>query len=121
MANARLGDSESTGLYGVMSYIVVRRRNEIGVRFALGATRSNVYRLIAKDATIMVAVGLSLGIIVSLYLSQYAESLLFELKARDPLTLILAGALMAITAAMATLLPARRAAHLEPITALRQE
>lgn len=115
------GCLSTLGLYGVMSYIVVRRRNEIGVRFALGATRSNVYRLIAKDATIMVAIGLSLGIIASLFLSRYAESLLFELKARDPLTLILAGVLMAITAAIATLLPARRAAHLEPITALREE
>jgi ABC-type lipoprotein release transport system permease subunit len=69
----------------------------------------------------MVVLGLSLGIIASLFLSRYAESLLFELKARDPLTLILAGAVMAITAVMATLLPARRAAHLEPITALREE
>ncbi len=109
------------GLYGVMSYIVARRKNEIGVRFALGATRGNVYRLIAKDATIMVAVGLLFGVIVSLCLSRYAESLLFELKASDPLTLILAGALLAMTAAIATLLPARRAARLEPIAALRVE
>ena len=109
------------GLYGVMSYIVARRRNEIGVRIALGATRSNVYRLIAKDAAIMVAAGLSLGVTASLFLSRYAESLLFGLKARDPLTLILAGALLAITAAMATLLPARRAAQLELTTALREE
>jgi predicted permease len=109
------------GLYGVMSYIVARRRNEIGLRFALGATRSNVYRLIAKDAMTMVATGLFVGIITSLFLSRYAESLLFELKARDPLTLIMAGALLAITAAIATLLPARRAARLEPITALREE
>jgi hypothetical protein len=109
------GCLSTLGLYGVVSYIVVRRRNEIGVRLALGATRTNVYRLIAKDAMIMVAAGLSL------FLSRYAESLLFELKARDPLTLILAGALLAITAAIATFLPARRAAQLEPITALREE
>ena len=109
------------GLYGVMSYIVARRRNEIGVRFALGATRGNVYGLIAKDASIMVAAGLSLGIIVSLVLARYVESLLFEMKARDPLTLFLAGVLLAATAAMATLLPASQAARLEPITALREE
>jgi putative ABC transport system permease protein len=109
------------GLYGVMSYMVARRRNEIGVRIALGATRSSVYRLIAKDAATMVAAGLSLGVTASLFLSRYAESLLFELKARDPLTLILAGALLAITAAIATLLPARRAAQVELITALREE
>jgi predicted permease len=109
------------GLYGVMSYIVMRRRNEIGIRFALGATRGNVYRLIAKDATMMVAIGLIAGIAASLFLSRYAESLLFELKARDPLTLTLAGALLAITAAIATFLPARRAARLEPVSALREE
>ncbi len=115
------GCLSTLGLYGVMSYIVVRRRSEIGIRLALGATRNNVYRLIGKDAAIMVAVGLGLGVVASLLLSRYAESLLFELKARDPLTLILAGALLAITAAIATLLPARRAANLEPIKALREE
>jgi putative ABC transport system permease protein len=115
------GSLSTVGLYGVMSYIVMRRRNEIGVRLALGATRSNVYRLIAKDATLMVAAGLLAGAIVSLWLSRYAESMLFELKPRDPLTLVVAGALLSATAAIATLLPARRAAQLEPIAALRQE
>lgn len=115
------GCLSTLGLYGVMSYIVVRRRNEIGIRFALGATRGNVYRLVARDATIMVAAGLAAGVVASLLLSQYAESLLFELKAKDPLILISAAVLLAITAAIATLLPARRAARLEPITALREE
>ncbi|HEY3936770.1 MAG TPA: ABC transporter permease [Bryobacteraceae bacterium] len=115
------GCLSTLGLYGVMSYIVARRRNEIGVRFALGASRSNVYRLIARDAAMMVAAGLLLGVAASLLLSRYAESLLFELKARDPVSLILAGTLLAITAAIATLLPAARAARLEPITALREE
>jgi putative ABC transport system permease protein len=115
------GCLSTLGLYGVMSYIVVRRRNEIGIRFALGATRGNVYRLIAKDATIMVAAGLGVGVIASLLLARYAESLLFDLKARDPLILISAGALLAVTAAVATLLPASRAARLEPVTALREE
>jgi predicted permease len=115
------GCLSTLGLYGVMSYIVVRRKNEIGIRFALGATRSNVYRLIAKDATIMVTAGLSLGVMASLSLSRYAESLLFDLKARDPLTLILAVALLAVTALIATLVPARRAARLELLTALRDE
>src|SRR6185437_323536 len=103
-----------------MSYVVVRRRNEIGIRVALGATRGNIYRLIAKDTTIMVAAGLLLGVIALLLLSRYAQSLLFDLKATDPLTLLFAAALLAITAAVATLLPARRAARLEPISALRE-
>ena len=109
------------GLYGVMSYVVVRRRSEIGIRFALGATRGKVYQLIAKDAAIMVVAGLFLGVTASLFLSRFAESLLFELKARDPFILISAGALLASTAAIATLLPARRAARVEPISALREE
>jgi predicted permease len=115
------GCLSALGLYGVMSYIVVRRRNEIGIRVALGATRSNVYRLIATDAAVMVGTGLFAGVLGSLFLSRYAESLLYGLKARDPLTLVLAGLLLALTAALATFLPARRAARLEPIAALREE
>jgi ABC-type antimicrobial peptide transport system permease subunit len=109
------------GLYGVMSYFVVRRKSEIGLRIALGATQGNVYRLIAKDATIMVAVGLVLGLCAALCLAQYAESMLFQLKAKDPLTLVSAAVLLAITAMVATLIPARRAARLEPTAALREE
>jgi len=109
------------GLYGVISYMVARRRTEIGIRVALGATRSNVYTLVARDAAMMVASGLFVGFTVALLLSRYAESLLFELKARDPLTLLLAGSLLTITAGIATMLPARRAARLEPTTALREE
>ncbi len=115
------GCLSALGLYGVMSYIVVRRRNEIGVRLALGASRSSVYKLVAKDATLMVAAGMSLGLVASLALSRYAESMLFGLKARDPFTLAMAGALLAITAAVATFLPARRAAQLEPVAALRED
>jgi predicted permease len=115
------GCLSALGLYGVMSYIVVRRRNEIGIRVALGATRSNVYRLIATDAAVMVGTGLFAGVLGSLFLSRYAESLLYGLKARDPWTLVLAGLLLALTAALATFLPARRAARLEPIAALREE
>jgi predicted permease len=115
------GCLSALGLYGVMSYIVVRRRNEIGIRVALGATRSNVYRLIASDAAIMVGTGLFVGVVGALLLSRYAESLLFGLKARDPLTLTLAVMLLAATAVVATFLPARRAARLEPVAALREE
>ena len=115
------GCLSALGLYGVMSYMVARRRSEIGIRMALGAVGSNIYILILKDAALMLGIGLAVGFIASLLLSRYAESQLFDLKARDPLSLIAAGLLLAITAAIATLLPARRAARLEPTVALREE
>ncbi len=115
------GCLSALGLYGVMSYMVVRRRSEIGIRMALGAIGANIYSLVLKDAALMVGIGLLTGFTATLLLSRYAESQLFELKARDPLSLLLAGLLLAITAAIATLLPARRAARLEPTMALREE
>jgi predicted permease len=115
------GSLSALGLYGVMSYLVARRRGEIGIRMALGAVGSNIYGLILKDAALMLGAGLAVGFTASLLLSRYAESQLFELKARDPLSLVAAGLLLAITAAIATFLPARRAARLEPTAALREE
>jgi predicted permease len=109
------------GLYGVMSYVIVRRRNEVGIRLALGATRGSVYRLIALDAGAMLLAGLAIGIAAYLSLSHYAESLLFGLKPTDPLTLILASGVLITTGIIATLTPAIRAARLDPMTALRSE
>lgn len=115
------GCLSALGLYGVMSYMVARRRIEIGIRMALGAVGSNIYVLVLKDAALMLGIGLLVGFTASGFLARYAESQLFELKAWDPLSLILAGLLLAITAAIATFLPARRAARLEPTAALREE
>ncbi len=115
------GCLSTLGLYGVMSYLVIRRRSEIGVRLALGASRRNVYGLIAKDASRMVLVGVAVGVGVSLLLGRFAQSLLFGLKGNDPISLLAAAALLASTAAFATLIPARRAAGVEPTMALREE
>ncbi len=109
------------GLYGVMSYMVVRRRNEIGVRIALGASGQSVIGLVLKEAVRLLFVGLALGLAVSFALSRYAESLLFGLKANDALTIAAAAALVAGTALLAGLVPARRAARLDPAVALRDE
>jgi putative ABC transport system permease protein len=111
----------SLGLYGVMSYIVARRHGEIGIRLALGATSGSVYQLIARHATVMVITGLLIGVIASLSLSHFAESLLFDIKPTDPLTLLLAAGLLMATAILATLIPAARATKLDPIIALRSE
>ena len=109
------------GLYGVMSYLVARRRTEIGLRLALGAARSNVMKLVLKDAAKMVAIGLVVGIAGSLLLARFAESLLYGLKGGDPATLATAAALLTLAALGATLIPAQRAAWLEPVAALREE
>ncbi|MBV9264542.1 MAG: ABC transporter permease [Acidobacteriaceae bacterium] len=109
------------GLYGVTSYIVARRRNEIGVRVALGATRARVYGLVAKDVSIMLATGLLVGVMVSLLLSHYAKSVFYHLKSDDPLILTLATGLLVATGSIAALFPARRAANLDALSALREE
>jgi putative ABC transport system permease protein len=109
------------GLYGVMSYLVVRRTNEIGIRLALGAGRGNILALIMREAAILLAIGLAAGTVAALVTVPVAGSLLFGLKPYDPTMLVLAAALLAAVTAAASYLPARRAARLEPMSALRQE
>jgi putative ABC transport system permease protein len=109
------------GLYGVMSYMVARRRNEIGVRVALGASARDVVRLVLTEAGRLVVVGLVIGAVSAFVLARYAESLLFGLKPGDATTLLFACLLLAMTAAVACLLPARRALKLDPAAVLRDE
>ncbi len=109
------------GLYGVMSYGVARRTNEIGIRMALGARNRSVLWLVLREALLLVAIGLVVGVLASLALTKTAASLLYELKPNDPLTIALATFLLATVAAVAGYLPARRAARVDPMTALREE
>jgi ABC-type antimicrobial peptide transport system permease subunit len=109
------------GLYGIISYLVARRRNEVGIRMALGAERQQVMRMFLRDALRLVMIGLVIGTFVSLIAMRGAASLLFGLKSYDPITLSLAGALLASVAAVASFLPAYRAAKLDPMIALRDE
>ena len=109
------------GLYGVMSYGVARRTNEIGIRMALGARNRSVLWLVLREALLLVAIGLVVGVFASLALTKTAASLLYELKPNDPLTIALATFLLATVAAVAGYLPARRAARVDPMTALREE
>jgi predicted permease len=109
------------GLYGVISYTVARRRNEIGVRMALGAGRRDVLTMILKEAAVLLAIGLAFGIVMSLAGGQAARTMLYGLRPGDPL--VLAGAVAALSAVTlaASFLPARRAASLDPMNALRDE
>jgi putative ABC transport system permease protein len=109
------------GLYGVISYMVVQRRSEIGVRMALGASRRDILAMILREAAILLGIGLAVGTILSLAAGNAAASLLYGLKPRDPLTLIAAILGMTVVAFIASLLPARRAAAVHPMVALREE
>jgi predicted permease len=109
------------GLYGVISYTVAQRTNEIGVRMALGAQRSGVIGLILGEVAVLIAIGVVVGAGLTLAGSKAASSLLFGLKPRDPLTLVLAIVILAAIAFGASFIPARRATRVDPVVALRYE
>jgi ABC-type antimicrobial peptide transport system permease subunit len=109
------------GLYGVISYMVARRRNEIGVRIALGADRAGVIRLVLREAILLLGIGLVSGCVVALWVGKAAAALLFGLEPQDPVSLITASSLLAIIALIASYVPARRAAGLDPMVTLRSE
>jgi len=109
------------GLYGVMSYGVARRTNEIGIRMALGARGRSVLWLVLREAVVLVVIGLVVGVLASLALTKTAASLLYELKPNDPLTIAMATIVLMMVALLAGYLPARRAARVDPMIALRDE
>jgi putative ABC transport system permease protein len=109
------------GLYGVIAYMVARRRNEIGVRMALGADRGRVIRLVLGEAVLLVTVGLAAGIGIALLAGRAAATLLYGLKPYDPFSMVMAIVLLTMVALIASYGPARRAAALEPMAALRDE
>jgi putative ABC transport system permease protein len=109
------------GLYGVMSYWVARRRHEIGIRMALGADRREVVGMVMREAAVLLAAGLAVGVVSALAAARAASTLLFGLKPHDPSTVLMAVAFLSGVAAVASYLPARRAVRVEPVTALRDE
>lgn len=109
------------GLYGVMSYSVARQTREIGVRMALGARREDVARMMLKNAGVLVGIGLVIGIAASLLSAKIVSSLLFGVKPRDPMALAAASGVLLLTGLFAAWWPARRAARVEPLEALRSE
>ncbi len=109
------------GLYGVIAYMVARRRNEIGVRMALGADRSKVVGLVLRETLILMAAGLAVGGTLAYWAGQGAASLLYGLKPNDTVSLVGAAALLGLAGLLASYAPARRAASLDPMQALREE
>ena len=109
------------GLYGVMSYDVVRRTREIGVRMAIGARGLDVLSMVLREALWLVVIGVSVGLVVAFMMMRLISSLLFGLGPRDPLTLAVATMLLLAIAAFAGSLPAWRAARIDPVRALRHE
>jgi len=111
----------SVGLYGITAYSVARRTSEIGVRMALGANRSHVVLMVMQRALVLVAIGLAIGIPVALIGGRFARTQLYGVSAYDPLTLSVAALILGASAALAGFIPARRAASIEPMHALRTE
>jgi predicted permease len=113
------------GLYGILSYAVARRTHEIGIRMALGAQRTNVLRMLLREVAVLLAVGISIGVLVSLAAVRLASSiisdLLFGLKATDALTITLAALPLVTLSVLAAFFPAWRAMRVDPMVALRYE
>ena len=111
----------SVGLYGITSYAVARRTSEIGLRMALGANRGNVIRMVLRGAFLQVGLGLVIGIPIVLLGGRYMADQLYSVKSYDPLSIAIAVVVLSLAAALAGFVPARRAASIEPMEALRIE
>jgi ABC-type antimicrobial peptide transport system permease subunit len=109
------------GIYGVISYVVLQRKNEIAVRMALGADRNRIVRMVLRDAAILISIGVVAGTAMTIASGNAAASMLYGLKPRDPVTLSIAIAGIVVVGLAASLVPALRAANIHPVAALREE
>jgi putative ABC transport system permease protein len=109
------------GLYGVTSYNVTQQRNEIGIRMALGAQRSRVLRTVLGEVMILIGIGLVIGLPATVAATHFIASLLYGVRANDPWTISVTATILALAAAIAGFLPARRASLIDPMSALREE
>jgi ABC-type antimicrobial peptide transport system permease subunit len=111
----------SVGLYSVIAYSVAQRTHELGVRIALGAETRDVLRLVVGEGTRVAAAGITLGVAAALLAGRFVTSLLYDVSAKDPLTFAVVIAALLLVAVVASLVPARRAARVDPNVALRAD
>jgi ABC-type antimicrobial peptide transport system permease subunit len=111
----------SIGLFGLMSYSVARRTNEIGIRMALGADRGSVVAMVMRESIVLVAAGVVIGAAAALGAGRFVASLLYNLAPTDPVTIFLSAATMVAVSLLAGYLPARTASRVDPMIALRDE
>jgi ABC-type antimicrobial peptide transport system permease subunit len=111
----------SLGLYGVISYLVERRTQELGIRIALGAQSWSVLRLVLSDGIKMAAIGVVVGLVAAFGLTRLLTGMLYGVSRTDPLTFIVIAVLLILVAALACCVPAVRATRVNPLVALRQE
>jgi ABC-type antimicrobial peptide transport system permease subunit len=111
----------SAGVHGVLSYGVSERRQEIGVRAALGASARDIVRMVVREGAALVGAGLALGLMLAFAVTRLMRSLLHEVAPADPATYVVVAATVALTALLASAIPAQRAARVDPASALREE
>jgi putative ABC transport system permease protein len=109
------------GIYGVIAYSVAQRTQEMGIRIALGARKSDILRLVIVHGLTLTGIGIAIGLVASLAVTRLMTSLLFQTSATDPLTFLTTAVVFVIVAFLASYVPARRATHIDPTSALRSE
>ena len=111
----------ASGIYGIISFTTAQRTREIGVRMALGADGASIQRLVLREGSVVIAVGLTLGLVGAIAAAQVLQNLLFEIRPGDPLTIGVVCAVLAVVGLSASFVPARRATRVDPLVALRNE